>query len=153
MSPPSLDRIFQRPERPKTLLSPSASFQVEEYHHRHQPDTPTMRYANSRDGTPVRRTGGTLGCSRTPTPGRTLGPQHTPSGAGPGALFTASMTFTPSTNATMASPGPPNPSHLIGNRADHLQQNQSDFQRCLAYKSVSALAHRDKEVIYPLCSI
>ncbi|KAM7542191.1 hypothetical protein Aperf_G00000001772 [Anoplocephala perfoliata] len=147
LSPPSLDRTLQRPERPKTLLSSSASFQVEEQHHRHQPDTPSMRYVNSRDGTPVRRTGGTLGYSRTPTPLRTLDPQHTPSGGGPGALFTASMTFTPSTNAATASPRPPNPGHLIGIRADHhhQQQNQNDFQRCLAYKSVSALAHRDRE--------
>ncbi|VDO04359.1 unnamed protein product, partial [Rodentolepis nana] len=161
LSPPSLDRLLQRPERPKTLLSSSASFQVEDHHHRHQPpDTPSKRFTNrplggasSRDGTPVRRTGGSVGYSRTSTPGRTMESQQSPVAkgiGGSGALFTASMTFTPSTNASTISPGPLNSSNSIGNnRIDHhqyQQHNQNEFQRCLPYKSISALSHGETEV-------
>lgn len=171
ISPPTAERVPQRPERPKTLLSSSASFQVED-RHRHQPDTPSIRYtnrpigiANSRDGTPMRRTGEAGTYSRTPTPARSMGPQQT-SGATPdegsgggGLLFTASMTFTPSGVSTV-SPGPPNSAvmagtggperGLIGRSSQHqqqqmLQQQQNDLQRCLANKSLLSVSQRNKE--------
>ena len=168
VSPPTTERAPQRPERPKTLLSSSASFQVEDHHHRHQPDTPTTRLANrpmsttnSRDGTPVRRVGGTTSYSRTPTPGCSIGQQQASgiylSGGPGGLLYTASMTFTPCANTASSamSPGPANSvgvggASLIGRSgSQHLlqqqqQQQQNDFQRCLVHKPVS---HRDKEVL------
>ncbi|KAL5963655.1 Tyrosine-protein phosphatase non-receptor type 14 [Taenia solium] len=170
VSPPTAERVPQRPERPKTLLSSSASFQVED-HHRHQPDTPSLRYANrpigiasSRDGTPVRRAGGAGAYSRTPTPARSIGPQQTSAatpdrgggGGGGGLLFTASMTFTPSGVSTV-SPGPSNSSTmagisgpekgLTGRTSQHQQQQmqqQNDFQRCLTNKSFLSISQRDK---------
>uniref|UniRef100_A0A0R3XAE3 SH2 domain-containing protein n=1 Tax=Hydatigena taeniaeformis TaxID=6205 RepID=A0A0R3XAE3_HYDTA len=165
VSPPTAERVPQRPERPKTLLSSSASFQMED-HHRHQPDTPSIRYASrpfgtttSRDGTPVRRMGGTGAYSRTPTPARSVGTQQ-PSGmtsdrgGGGGLLFTASMTFTPSGVSTM-SPGPSNSAAIAGaggperglsgrsSQYQH-QQEQTDFQRCLTNKSLLPISQRDK---------
>lgn len=142
-----------------------------EDHHRHQPDTPSLRYANrpigiasSRGGTPVRRTGGAGAYSRTPTPARSIGPQQI-SGAAPdrgggggGLLFTASMTFTPSGVSTV-SPGPSNSTAmagtnepergLTGRTSQHQQQQmqqQNEFQSCLTNKSLLSISQRDKGV-------
>ncbi len=126
---PPVDELPQRAERPKTLSS-SNSFQIESS----QGVAAFIQRGGSGTATPIRQRGGIF--SRTPPPPTPLsgGRQGTPVSANVanGGLFTASMTFTPSSGG-----GP------------HAQA--SDMQKCFAYKaSPSANSRRVTEVRDPL---
>uniref|UniRef100_A0A5K3F6T0 protein-tyrosine-phosphatase n=2 Tax=Mesocestoides corti TaxID=53468 RepID=A0A5K3F6T0_MESCO len=154
VSPPTAEGVG-RAQRPRTLLPSSASSQMED----RQPDTPSTRHggrlAGSREVTPVRRVGGAGGgnlrLSRTLTPDGPTNFQTGGSGGatpgGGGLLYTASMTFTPSSSSTASARGQKSGGSTGAetNASGKENMQQTRFQRGLAYNSPSAASNRGSE--------